>query len=462
MPERLISSLISLVESIREDEAPAAATMGAKRMLLDSLGCAIAASRYQVPRIVASIATEESSSKPCTVIGSSGGTSTAEMASFANGVMIRYLDFNDTYIGRDGIGHPSDYIAAVLAAAEESGASGHTVLAGIRLIYEVFGRLTNAIPLGVDHFDHVTTGAIAAALGAGYVWNLTNAQLANAVALSTVPNVALIATRYGTVSMWKGCASGNACRNGIFAARLAAHGITGPSNPFEGRGGLCDALGVRVDWHELDAPGRPALVLESHLKQYPVGFLAQSAVDASLELRKLIPVEVEIAAVRVRTCEYARKVMAGEAQKWSPRTRETADHSLPFAVACALVRGSVSPASFDDAVLRDESINLVLGRLSVEEDPSSTALWPEGVLSRVTVTLGDGSQHTAEARHHRGHARNPMSESELIGKFRLQAEPVLGSHQSGEIIDSVMDLEHVQTRELLLQTGKVGRADEKA
>lgn len=454
MPDRIVSALLLLAEDYRYERLSAEAVIGAKRVLLDALGCAISASQYEVPRIIASIAAQESSRSVCTVIGSAAGTSTAELASFANGVMIRYLDFNDTYVGRDGIGHPSDYIAAILAAAEECGADGRTVVAAIGLVYEVFGRLSNAIPLGVDRFDHVTTGVIAAAVGAGYVWGLKSEHLANAIALALVPNLALIATRLGAVSMWKGCASGNACRNGVFAARLAAKGITGPSEPFEGRGGLCDLLGVSLDWSALSDGDTSPIVLESHLKQYPVGFLAQSAVDAALELRKAISPNADIRSVNVRTCAYAHKVMAGDPQKWRPETRETADHSLPFAVAYALTRGALNTASFDEAVLRDETINRTIDRLTVEEDPISTMQWPGAVLSRVTVTLGDGSQRTAEAQHHRGHARNPMSETELKAKFRMLVEPVLGSEGAEAVLQGVDGLESIGAGDLLSRTGK--------
>lgn len=448
MPEPLVTSLIALVERARSNGTSPEAAAAAKRVLLDSLGCALGAVRYQLPATIVAIAAQERGSRGCTVIGS-GGDSTAEMAAFANGVMIRYLDYNDAYVGRDGIGHPSDYIAALMAVAEETDADPASFVTAIVLVYEVFARLTDALPLGIDRFDHVTIGAIAAAVGTGYLWGLSTEQLADAVALATVPNAALIATRYGTVSMWKGCASANASRNGIFAARLASKGITGPSEPFEGRGGLCGALGVKVDWSAFDDADRAPSILNSHLKAYPVGFLAQSAIEASLKVRQHIPNGTRVEAVRVATCEYAYKVMAGEPQKWDPATRETADHSLPYAVAHALVNGSLGLESFNREALGAPRVREMLRRVTVTEDPNSTAGWPHAVISRVTVTLADGTTRSAETHYHKGHARNPMSQAELEAKFVQLAEPFLGRGRCAEVINSVMAIEQVSIRELL-------------
>lgn len=439
--DKVVESLLKLARATSFDSLSREAIGGAKRMVLDAVGCAIGASQEPTARIVADIADEVSTQRPCTVFCRSAATTSAELAAFANGVLVRYLDFNDTYVSASRVGHPSDYIPSVLAASEENGADGRTILAAVSLVYETYCGLMDGVALSGAHFDNVVYGSVASALGAGYVWGLSDAELANAVGLALVPNIALRATRFGVVSDWKGLASGNACRNGLWAARIASRGITGPSEPFMGIGGLCASTGSEVDWNRLHRRSRLPAVLESHLKQYPAGFFAQTAIDAADEIRLQLPPASTIHSVEVRTCDEALRMMANDSSKWRPDTRETADHSLPFLVAFTLVRGRITKEAFSHEAIHDEALLAIVRDVRVVADEACNREWPGAALTKMTVVLSDRTEFTADVRFHHGHARNPLTGEELHAKFMSQAEPAIGRLAAEAVADAIHRLD---------------------
>src|SRR4029079_8821237 len=155
-----------------------------------------------------------------------------ELATFANGGLVRYFDFNDTYLAKEPA-HPSDNIPAILAVAESMGASGKRVIQAIALGYEVQCRLCDAAALRPRGWDHVTYGPFSSALAAANIMKLSETKTRHAVNLAGVANVALRQPRVGYMSRWRPCAFSNAARNGVFAAILAQRGMTGPAPIFE-------------------------------------------------------------------------------------------------------------------------------------------------------------------------------------------------------------------------------------
>ncbi len=286
------------------------------------------------------------SSAPATVIGSGQRTS-LDLATFANGVMIRFLDFNDGYTSTGESGHPSDSIAAVLTRAEAFARSGRDVIAATVLAYEVFCRICDEADLKPLGFDHVTVGGMASTAAAARLFGLPVKKIAEAFNLGIAPNLALYQTRIGHVSMWKGCAYANASRNAVFAAMLASRGMTGPAPIFEGVGGYFKAV-TRAPFQLAALGGRdhPYKIMECSIKRYPLGQYSQTVVQAALELREKIRSADEIAEIRIETVSAAVRLMAGDPEKWTPATRETADHSMPYTVAVALIHGGVESQPF--------------------------------------------------------------------------------------------------------------------
>src|SRR5690606_24506875 len=162
---------------------------------------------------------------------------TPELAAFANGAMVRYLDYNDGYMGREP-GHPSDSIPACLALAEAEGASGAALVAAIVVAYEIQMRLQDAASLNKRGWDHVNYINVAMAAAASRLMQLDEARTEQAINIALGAHLALRQVRAGTLSDWKGCSAANAARNALFAASLARHGMTGPAPVFEGEMGF--------------------------------------------------------------------------------------------------------------------------------------------------------------------------------------------------------------------------------
>ena len=226
--DRTTELLSSYACNLTYEDLPPAVVHQVKRTVADTLGCAIGGYLSEPAKIARRLAGDITSSAPSRILGTSDYSS-LDMAGFANGVMVRYLDCNDSYFSPGG-GHPSDMIPAALAVADSVGADGRTVITAITLAYEVFCRIADQVP--ANQWDQGIFSVIGAACAAGKVLGLDEEQMGNAISLAAVPNVPLRVTRMGELSMWKGCAAAAATRSGIFAAQLAAEGMTGPFEPF--------------------------------------------------------------------------------------------------------------------------------------------------------------------------------------------------------------------------------------
>ena len=384
-----------------------------KRHLIDAFACAAAAFNDPEARIALDVAARHTG-VPDATLWATSRTTTPEMAAFANGVLVRCLDLSDTYLGRGG-SHPSDMIPALLAVAESAGRSGPELINAVALAYDVYCTMNDAVDINVSGWDQTLYALAGTVLGAGRLLGLSAAQLADAVALALVPNMALRQTRQGELSSWKGYAGPNSARNAVFAANLALLGVTGPSEAFEGRQGLWHVLGP-FDWQLPSSPGRHK-ISECHLKSLPICYHGQSAAWCAVELRDALdPLNVDV--IQIETYRNAVSIMANDSTRWSPDNRETADHSLPFVVAAALVDGVVSATSFERKRWQDPAIVALMRRVEVKECTELTALYPLAAPSRVTIRMRSGEVLAHEMRYPRGHALNPMTDAQVEEKYR--------------------------------------------
>ena len=278
---------------LRYEDLPAPVTHEVKRRVIDSLGTAVGAMNADACAIARRCAVRVQGQPGVSLLG--GGRSSVEWGTFVNGTLIRYLDYNDTYLALEPA-HPSDNLAAVLAVGEYGGANGQDLITAAVLAYEIQCRLCEAASLRKHGWDHVTYGAISSALAACKLLRLGAEQTAHAIGLAAVANVALRQTRAGELSMWKGCAFANAARNGVFAALLAAEGMTGPTPIFEGVLGFMKQLTDPFELPVLGGQDTPFLITQSHIKFWPAEYHSQSAIDAALELRR------EISNMRLDRC----------------------------------------------------------------------------------------------------------------------------------------------------------------
>ncbi len=418
------------------------------RRILDSIGVALAGFDGDAPVAARAYAAEVTDADGPHVWGTALRTN-LEVAGFANAVAVRYLDFNDTYLSMEPL-HPSDAIPALLALAERRRRPAEALLKAIATSYEVSVTLCDSASLRTHGWDHVNYLGIGVACAAGQLLGLDEDRIEQAISIATVPHAAMRETRAGELSMWKGAAAANAARNAAFAALLAEQGMTGPARPFEGEMGFVAQLLAgegfdEVPLRRLEAKPPPVRILDTHIKNWPVEYHAQSAVDAALQLRAELPVDAGAdapASIEIDTFDAAYQIISKDPEKWDPKTRETADHSLQYIVVAALMDGEVTRRTFEPERFRDErTLDILRNRVTVREDRDLSAGYPEGIPNRITVTTASGERRVREVRFPRGHARNPMTDEEVVAKFRANAEGRWGSEGAARVHHAVWGLE---------------------
>src|SRR5262245_10285921 len=365
--------LAEFVAGLTIDQLPKSAIHETKRRLIDSIGCAIGGYPSDPASIARNMAAEHSGQPSARVLGSGTATS-MEMAAFANAVMVRYLDCNDTYVSK-GSGHPSDMISACLAVADARHASGRDTLLAITAAYEVFTALADVVALRGRGWDQGVFVVLGSAAGAAKLLGLTAEQTANALAIAVSSNIPTRQTRAGELSMWKGCATAAAARAGVFSALLAHKGMTGPTAPFEGRHGVWEQVTGPFELGRLGAHGVPFGITRTNLKFCPSEYHSQAPLWIALELRNKVRLE-DIDSIDVQTYYTAYSEIGSEPEKWNPQTRETADHSLPYLLALGLTEGRVNVDSFSDSRLRDPALRQLMQRIRIAENKDFTREFP--------------------------------------------------------------------------------------
>jgi 2-methylcitrate dehydratase len=424
-----------------------------KRTLVDTLGCAVGAFDSEPASIARRMASRVQGHPPGRILGTSQETS-PDLAAFVNTILVRYLDCNDAYAAR-GTGHPSDMIPGVLAAASAQRSNGRAVITAIAAAYEVFCRLADEFPL--KGWDQGMFAAIGAACGVGMILGLDRKAMANAISIAITSGVPLGVTRIGELSMWKGCATAAAVRTAMFAAELAAEGMTGPSRPFEGRDGLWQHLGVEAPkWEGFGGRAQPFRITGTSFKAYPSVVHTQGPIGLVLELRQQIGT-AEIESVHISTYGEAVRRTATEAEKWDPKTRETADHSIPYLVAAALQDGGVTPATFTPSRVQDPALRLLIKKLRVVEEPEFTRRYPAESCTRIEVTTTDGQHVAAETSQPKGHYRNPLTDGEVEAKFSGLASGALEAEGCDRVIAEVWNLENAATVNRLFESLVISR-----
>lgn len=407
-----------------------------RRRLIDTFACALGAYTANAPNVARAICRRVTSDPAATYLGGARKTLPA-LAAFCNGILFRYLDFNDTYLSLEPA-HPSDNLAAVLAAGEAAGRSGREIITAAVLAYEIQCRFCDAASIRKNGWDHVTYGAFSTAAAAAKLFGLDAGQITQALNLAGTPNVTLRQTRAGELSEWKGCAFANASRNGVFAAMLAAEGLTGPSPIFEGEMGFFKQVSGPFELAKLggEQPGDDDFMIKkTSIKFWPAEYHSQSAIHAALELRQQIGDISQIKTLDIYSFDAAVDIIGKDPEKWRPKTRETADHSLPYCTAVALTDGDVTLKSFGDERLHDEQLLALVAKIKIHRDASLTARYPRGIPNRLEATLADGRKLIAENEFPRGHDQNPMTDEEVEAKFNRMAAGRIAASQAAVILD---------------------------
>src|SRR5687768_7303001 len=189
MKKTLAERLAEFAIGLKFEDLPAAVVHEVKRRIIDSLGCALGAWRAEPCEMARSVASTFSAERGATLLGTSHRVP-PDWAAFANGCLVRYFDYNDTYLSKEPA-HPSDNIPAALAVTEAEGASGRELILAIALAYEIQCRLCDAASLRARGWDHVTYGAFSSAIAAGRLMRLDRERMRHAIGIAGVASAAL-------------------------------------------------------------------------------------------------------------------------------------------------------------------------------------------------------------------------------------------------------------------------------
>lgn len=416
-----------------------------KLRVLDAIGCAIGAIEGP-PITMLRQQLDDFGGRPLvTLIG--GGKTAPDRAALYNGALVRYLDFNDSYLAKKETCHPSDNVAPVLAASEYAHKSGKEFLAALAVAYQVQCRLSDVAPVRAKGFDHTTQGAYAVAAGVASALQLTREQTANALAISGTAYNALRVTRTGRLTNWKGLAYPNTAFDATHAAFLAARGITGPLEVFEGNKGFMDAIAgqFEIDWSREDLEA----VRRTSIKKYNAEFHSQATLEGILELRKQLN-PAEITRVAITTFDVAYNIIGGgeEGDKYQVYTKEEADHSLPYMVAVALLDGTVTPAQYASERILRADVQQLLRKVQVQPDEQMSARFPAEMPCHIQIELKDGRILQNEKHDYEGFYTQPMSWEHVTAKFEQLAAPYTQKEQRTHIVEAIKHLETLQIAQL--------------
>ena len=440
----LVRQIASNVLNVAPTTIPPDVVEHTKALILDSIGCALAAREEPAFARAARVFARLGGNPDCTVIGSSQRVNLPQ-AVLLNGILIRALDLNDAYIGPGQMGHPSDNIAVALSVGEKFRASGVKVIASIALGYEIYCRIQDIIPVR-GTWDHTTASALGAPLIAGRLMGLNAEQLAHAAALSGTHGNTLAVVRTGQLANSKASANAVVASQAVLCSLFAAEGMTGPLGVIEHARGLSTAMlaGAKLDL--LAEPiGERYRIRNSAIKAYPCIGTAQTLVAGVLQARVGIAdparevdrVDVAMADIPIVSAQVA------DEQRRYPASRESADHSFYYLAAAALSDGEISEAQFAPGRWLQPEMREAMARVSVRTDASLNKYTPGSYPAVVKLTLHSGESREVEVIFPKGHPNNRMSSAEVEAKFRACARATLPSARQEKVIEKARELERL-------------------
>ena len=422
----------------RWEDLPAAAVEQAKRAILDTLGVMLAGSAEPAAGIVRGLAEAEGGAPRCAVVGTKMRTG-AVWAALANGTAAHALDFDDTNFAM--MGHPSaPVLAAALAAGELCGAGGRALIHAYLLGFEVETALGAAMnPAHYEHGWHATgtLGSLGAAAAASRLLRLDAGKTRTALALAA-SQASGLKENFGTMA--KPFHAGHAARTGVLSALLAREGFTASEQALEGPQGYLKVLGGEANMAALETLGGPWRILSTGIavKPYPSCAMTHSAIDALLELRSRHGVRPEeVTAVEIGVAPVVPGILIHP----KPQSGLEAKFSMEYCAAAALAEGRVGIDTFADDRVRDLGVRALMERVRTMVDPALSGHLDRHGWSRVTLRLADGRQLTWGPGGPQGHPDRPLSQEQLLAKFRDCALVALPAESVDAAAEAIAKLE---------------------
>jgi 2-methylcitrate dehydratase len=421
-----------------------------KRYLYDSLGCAYGGYRTRDVNILRDLYRDLAGKQEATVIGF-GEKIPAINATLVNSLMIRALDFNDIYWKQDP-SHPSDIIPAALSMGEMVDADMKSVIVAIVLAYEFEQRLCEFAVPGVRErkWHHATLTQFVSPIVAGKVLGLTVDQMVNAIGISGCHNHTIGCPTAGKLTMMKNTVDPMAVQSGVLAALMAQKGYTGTQAIIEGKEGFMDVFGSAWDLEKLiGGLGKRFKILECSMKAFPTEALTHTHLSATLKVINENDIKHdEIEQVTITTIARACDILF-DPHKYRPESRETADHSLPYCVAAAIVDRKITTQTFSDEKLKDPRIWEVIDKIKGEASLEFEKMFPAKQPSRVQVKTRDGQVFSEYLEYPKGDPREPMSMVDLENKFNGLTTGLLPAEKQKMIKEMVFSCEKVKARDFM-------------
>lgn len=446
------ASIADYVLGTDYDELSDEVTEAIKKRILDSVAIASGAIGETPVEILRETVHELDEDGDVSIWGSNRTTS-PPLATALNGGMVRYLDFMDAYLLPGEVPHPSNNVAPAVVAGEYVDATGRDLIEAIGIAYEFHYQLGKHAPLMDRGWDHGTYVAFTAAAAAGSMFGLDRESLRHGLGIAGVGHNALRVTRSGDISMWKGLSASNAARNAVYAVMLANNGMHGPVDVLEGQSGWKEVVAGEFDF---ELAGCDA-VLETMTKKYMAGTVAQTALDALDELLERHDIDGSaVESIDVETYHRAKVIMGGTGEPGEAgdrhvvTNREEADHSIPYTMAVLALDGALGKDQYRLDRIREDDVQGLLRRVTVEEDPALTARYEDGEMpANVRVTMADASTFELERPYFEGHPARPMTWEGLEAKFDALADQVYPEEQRSRIVETIKRLERHDVADLV-------------
>lgn len=421
-----------------------------KIRLIDSLGTAIGAIEGEPVKAIRRMIEDLGGTPQATLIG--GGKTSLERAAFYNSALVRYLDFNDSYLAKGETCHPSDNIGSILAAGEFAGMDGKEFLTALAIAYQVQCRLSDEAPVRDKGFDHTVQGSYSVAAGVSKALGLSTEQTANALSIAGTALNDLRVTRTGELSNWKGLAFPHTAFGGTHATLLAKYGISGPPAVFEGNKGFMEAIAgeFTINWDSENLEK----VTDTIIKRYNAEIHSQSSIEGMMDLKeehKFTASDVE--RIDIEIFDVAFNIIGGgeEGDKTIVRRKEEADHSLQYMVSAALLDGQVMPQQYEQDRIEKDDIQSLLQKVKVTPLQAFSDRFPGEMCTRLTVHLTDGTEYSIEKTDYEGFTTRPMSWETVTAKFNLLANPYMERKEREKLIKTVYSLENHSVKDLMEQ-----------
>ena len=472
MEKSLARQIAEFSVKLKYEDLPSEVIHEVKRYMYDSIGCAYGGYHTKDVNIIRDIYLNMGGKGESTVLGF-GDKLPAVNTSLINSLMVRALDFNDIY-WKDDPSHPSDIIPAAWSTGELVNANMKDVIVAIVLAYEFEQRLCLFAKPGVRErkWHHATLTQFVSPIVSGKLLNLSVDEMVNAIGINGCHNHTIGCPTAGKLTMMKNTVDPMAVQTGVFAALMAQKGYSGTEKVFEGKEGFMDAF---IGWNAKDEIMKPTdmegrdgtsswawdidaltgklgesyKIMECGMKAFPTEALTHT--HLSCLLNAMIKNDLnytDIEEVRV-TCFAQAYDILFDPTKYRPESRETADHSLPYCLAAAMVDKKITTDSFSDEKLNDPRIYEVIDRIKGEPSQEFEKMFPAKQPSKVVVKTTDNREFEEYLEYPKGDPREPMTMEDLENKFNSLVGEKFDSSRKVQIKDSIFDCENMSATEFM-------------